>query len=86
MCHPDKVKVVLQDTDTKVWPTYVLLVPLVEIRIVGPFDFPQRRFTMQGPKNQARSEPYHIAPIYWEQLEQQAPLFDLDVSHLRNST
>jgi hypothetical protein len=84
MCRPDKVKVVLQDTDTKVWPTYV--VPLVEIRIVGPFDFSQCRFTMQGPKNQARSEPYHVAPIYWEQLEQRAPLFDLDVSHIQSST
>jgi hypothetical protein len=84
LCKPDKVKIVLQDTDTKIWPTF--LVPLVEIRVVGPFDFCQRRFAMQGPRNQARSEPYHIAPVYWEQLEQRAPLFNLDVSHIRLST
>jgi hypothetical protein len=84
LCKPDKVKIVLQDTDTKIWPTF--LVPLLEIRVVGPFDFCQRRFAMQGPRNQARSEPYHIAPVYWEQLEQRAPLFNLDVSHIRLST
>jgi hypothetical protein len=84
VCRPDKVKSILQDSSTKVWPSVVI--PLAEIRVAGPFDFFKRRFTMQGPKNQVTSEPNHIAPVFWEQVEQRAPLFNLDVSRIRSTS
>jgi hypothetical protein len=47
--------------------------------LVGPFDFHVKRFSMQGPKRLALQESHHIADIYWKQLEQRAPVFDISV-------
>jgi hypothetical protein len=40
ICRPDKVKSILQGSSNKVWPQ--IFIPLVKVRVAGPFDFYKR--------------------------------------------
>ena len=59
-------------------------VPLAEVRVVGPFDFQQKRMGLQkGPKKLAKSETNHIAELYWQALEKEAHRFNLPIDDIR---
>ena len=76
-----KIQEALERDETLEWPTE--LIPLAEIRMVGPFDFSTVRKTMQGPKKRAVQEHYRIDEVCWQRLEQRATLFSTDVSAIR---
>ena len=60
----------------------LLDVQLAEVRIVGPFNFTQRRLGLKGPKKQAISETHHIDDIYWQLLERHGSSSGINTDHI----
>ena len=78
-----KVDELLKEDPTLAWLADDI--PLAEIRVVGPFDFTQKRMGLDsGPKKHARSETHHIDDVYWQALERDAHRFDLPVDFIRH--
>jgi hypothetical protein len=58
---------------------------LGDLKMVGPFDFHQRRMGLKGAKRKAVSVTHHVDDIFWKAPETKAPQFGICVDNLRIS-